>query len=128
LTSINCFPHHSWTTYPRPDEPGLNILTGIIKGFLSHGGGSNSEKFRWEDHFKLKRVTVAFRIWDIASKFKKTKRRMRKPQKMKSDPDGRRQVLFRDVRGNIPVRIPVAYDFDYRWVDKVAKDLEEFLD
>jgi hypothetical protein len=53
---------------------------------------------------------------------------MMKPERMTSDPDGKRAVLYRDVRGNIPMHIPLTYDFDVRWMDKTVEDLESLVD
>ncbi|KAF7558270.1 hypothetical protein G7Z17_g49 [Cylindrodendrum hubeiense] len=122
LTSLTCYPHESWAGYPRPDDPGFTILSGILQGFLSRGGGSGRGKFVWEDHFKLKRVSVHYRAWDVASKFGKPQKGMKKAQSMKSDGDGKRQVLHRDITGTFHQRIHVGYDPAYAWVEKVAGD------
>jgi hypothetical protein len=123
LTSINCFPHDSWAGWPRPDDPGLNILTGIVNGFLSRDIVSSSEKFIWEDHFKLKHVSVTYRIWDIASKFGKPQKGMKKAERLQSPIDGKREVLYRDISATVPFPIHVGYDPYLTWVEKVAKDI-----
>jgi hypothetical protein len=119
---VTCSPHASWSGFPRPDEPGLNILTGIVNGFLSGDNRSGSNKFIWEDYFKLERVSVIYRVWDIASKFGKPVKGMKKAGKIKSE-DGKREVMCRDITGTLHRRIHVGYDPDFTWVEKVAKDL-----
>jgi hypothetical protein len=109
--------------YPRPDEPGLNILIGIVNAFLSHDDISGSGKFIWEDHFKLKRVSVAYRAWEVASKFGKPEKGMKKAEKIKSEGDGKHEVLYRDISGTFPIHIHVGYDPYFTWVEKVAKDI-----
>ncbi|KAF1817037.1 hypothetical protein P152DRAFT_387111 [Eremomyces bilateralis CBS 781.70] len=128
LTSITCFPHDSWARHPQPDEPGRNILLGIVNGFLSRADGSGSGKFIWEDHFKLQRVSVTYKVWEVASKFGKPekgtkKKGMKKAEKIKSGGDGTREVLYRDISGTFPIRIHVGYDPDFAWVEKVANDI-----
>ncbi|CAM1501380.1 Fc.00g105420.m01.CDS01 [Cosmosporella sp. VM-42] len=124
LTSITCFPHDSWAGYPRPAEPGLNILSGILNGYLSRDGGRKSEKFIWEDHFKLKRVSVSYLTWDVASNFGQSEKGMKKPVKMKIDGNGKREVLYRDISGTFYPRIHVGYDPNYEWLERVAKDID----
>ena len=91
LESITCFPHASWATFPGPDEPGVNILRGIISAFLSATEidltSSRDKKLIWEDHFKLSRVSVAYKTWDIASKFGKRRKGAPRPEKMQIDGD-----------------------------------------
>jgi hypothetical protein len=140
LVSTHLFPHASWTAYPEEKKPGAKILYPILKAFLSlpygrggsdaentkHTGNSARDKFVWEDYYKLQRITVAFRIFDIASKFTNLRRGMKRPETMKSDAAGSRRVLFRDVRGHIPQRIAVTYDFDHEWTNMVCEELAEF--
>jgi hypothetical protein len=98
-------------------------LTGIVNEFLSHDDGNSSAKFIWEDHFKLKRISVTYRTWDVASRFGKPEKGMKKAQKMKSEADGKREVLYRDITGTFPIHIHVGYDPNCAWVEKVAKDI-----
>ncbi|KAF4465876.1 RNI [Fusarium albosuccineum] len=124
LKSVICFPHEGWAGYPREDEPGFNVLRGILKGFLSRAGGDDKGKFVWEDHCNLKRVSVSYRTWDVASEFGKPQKGMKKAEKMESDGDGKRRVLYRDITGTFPRYIHVGYDPGFEWVEKVAKDME----
>lgn len=122
LTTITCFPFDSYVRHPRPDEPGLIILKGLVDGFLFHDNGNDSEKFIWEEHFKLKRVSVSYQTWDIASTFGKLEKGMKKAKKMESG-DGKREVLYRDISGTTPNNIHTGYDPDFAWAEKVAKDI-----
>jgi hypothetical protein len=123
LTTITCFPHASWGNYPRPDNPGHNIITSILKAFLSRADSDSSEKFVWEDHYKLRRVSLSWKTWDIASNFGKGKKGMKKPEILKALEDGNREVLFRDITGSFPNGINVGYDPNHEWVEKVAKEI-----
>jgi hypothetical protein len=120
---VSCFPYDSWASHPQPAEPGLIILIGIVNGFLSQDDGGSSGEFVWEDHFKLKRVCVSHRTWQIASKFGKPEKGMKKAGKVRSESDGSREVLYRDISGTVPFRIHVRYDPDSAWVEKVAEDI-----
>ncbi|KAH7009707.1 hypothetical protein EDB80DRAFT_641816 [Ilyonectria destructans] len=124
LTTITCFPHDSWAGYPQPAEPGFVILSGILQGVLSRDGGSGSGKFNWEDHSRLKRVSVSYRTWDIASKFGKVTKRLVKPQKMSSEGDGAREVFYQDITRTMQMGIHIGYDPSYEWVERAARDID----
>jgi hypothetical protein len=123
LTAVTCFPYASWGRYPAPDHPDENIIRSILKAFLSHADSTCTEKFVWEDQYKLKRVSLAGKTWDIASYFGKGEKGMMKPEKMKSDNDEKREVFFRDVTGSFNRRIHVGYDPDHEWVNKVDREI-----
>ncbi|KAM6515042.1 hypothetical protein FSOLCH5_009279 [Fusarium solani] len=126
LTSITCSPHARWG-HPGQDEekiPGSNILRGILQGFMSRASNSDDNKFVWEEHYKLKRVSVTYRAWIVASKFGKLEKGMKKEEKMKSSGDGKREVLYRDISGTFLRYIHVGYDPGFEWVEKVSKDMD----
>jgi hypothetical protein len=123
MRTITCFPHDGWAAHPQPDEPGLNILTAVVNGFLSHENCRGSGKFIWEHHFKLTRVSVIYQTWEIASKFGKPTKGMKKAGKIARESDEKRQVLYREISGTFPMNIHVGYDPNFAWVEKVAKDL-----
>ncbi|KAL6406684.1 RNI-like protein [Ilyonectria robusta] len=127
LTTITCFPHDSWAGYPQPAEPGFTILNGIVQGVLSRdgGSGSGSGKFNWEDHSRLKRVSVSYRAWDVGSNFGKAKKRMVKPQKISSEGDGAREVFYQDITRTMQMGIHIGYDPSYEWVERAAGILIE---
>ncbi|EEU39435.1 uncharacterized protein NECHADRAFT_81608 [Fusarium vanettenii 77-13-4] len=126
LTSVTCWPHARWGNPGQEDRekiPGTNILRGILQGFMSRAGNSDNTKFVWEDHYKLKRVSVTYRAWVVASKFGKLEKGMKKEEKMKSS-DEKREVLYRDISGTFLRYIHVGYDPGFEWVEKVSKDMD----
>ncbi|KAH7125915.1 hypothetical protein EDB81DRAFT_810166 [Dactylonectria macrodidyma] len=123
LRSVTCFPHDTWASYPRPDEPGVIILAGILNAFLSHHGDSAKEKFVWEHHSKLNRVSVIYRVWDVASKFGKPDKGVKPTEKLCGDGPASPEVLYQDITQSFNRRIHVGYDPDFEWVERVAKDL-----
>ncbi|KAH8883470.1 hypothetical protein GQ53DRAFT_663811 [Thozetella sp. PMI_491] len=121
LSSITCFPHTSWGSYPPPTDPGSNILSGILNGFLNHPEFSvDSSLFVWERRYNLAKISTSYRKWEVASQFPdKSTKGMKQPEQIKSE-DGKRQVWSRDVTGMDRVRIHVGYDPDFEWVEKVS--------
>ncbi|KAM6525148.1 hypothetical protein FALCPG4_010708 [Fusarium falciforme] len=126
LTSVTCWPHARWghLGQEREEIPGFNILRGVLQGFMSRASNSDDNKFVWEEHYKLKRVSVNYRAWIVASKFGKLKKGMKKEEKMKSSGDGKREVLYRDISGTFLRYIHVGYDPGFEWVEKVSKDMD----
>jgi hypothetical protein len=66
---------------------------------------------------------VINRTWEIASRFGKPEKGMKKAQKLKGDGDGKREVLYREITGTFPSHMHVGYDPDFTWVEKAAKDV-----
>ncbi|KAI8651294.1 hypothetical protein NCS55_01373300 [Fusarium keratoplasticum] len=83
LVSILCCPQpnqpHASTRGP---DSGLIVVTEILKGFLSRDFGNVEGKFVWEDHYKLKRISLKYRLWDVASAFGKPRKALSKKRKM----------------------------------------------
>ncbi|KAF5003872.1 hypothetical protein FDECE_9620 [Fusarium decemcellulare] len=77
-------------------ERWFDLLIAILKGFMSRDGGHRATKFRWEDHCKLRHVSVDRRLWEVASKFDKIEEGMEEPEKLESG-DRKREVLYRDI-------------------------------
>uniref|UniRef100_A0A0B7K614 F-box domain-containing protein n=3 Tax=Bionectria ochroleuca TaxID=29856 RepID=A0A0B7K614_BIOOC len=125
LRVITCYPHHSQRRFPFNPTSGRIILDGVIKGFLSRGGEDSDEgEFVWEDYFKLASISVKYQMWDIGSNLGRTRRGMKKAETLVST-DGEREVMFREVRGlKRPFSIPLGYDPEYTWVNKVAMDID----
>jgi len=71
----------------------------------------------------LKRVSVIYRTWEVASKFGKPEKGMKKAERSRSEGDGEREVLYRDISGASPIRIHIGFDPEFAWVEKVAKDI-----
>lgn len=127
LESITCFPHATWGVYPRPDEPGVNIVSSILSAFLSSTkinptSTVRSGNFVWEGHYKLKQVSVIYKTWDIASEFGKREKRAAKPERIRIiKADGAREVCYRPTIETR--RIHVGYDPEFEWVAKVDREL-----
>ncbi|KAH8655836.1 hypothetical protein BX600DRAFT_470396 [Xylariales sp. PMI_506] len=128
LTSITCYPHTSRATYPPQENPGYVILSGILKGFLISIAKKSSvlaDNFVWEEHYKLKNVSVTSKKWEIASKFGKGDKNIGKPEPLSFTVKNETyQVLHRDIGRCSPVAIHVGYDPTFSWVEKVARDLD----
>jgi hypothetical protein len=66
---------------------------------------------------------VTYRTWEVASEFGKSEKGMKKAKKLKDEHDGKREALYRDISGTLPMHIHVGYDPDFAWVENVAKDI-----
>ena len=130
LQSITCFPHASWGIYPPPADPGANMISIILQTFLSNTkfnltspSPSANGKFVWENHYKLTRVSVIYKVWEVASGFGKRAKGEQRPEKIQADSaDGPREVWYRSVTG--PQRIHVGFDPEFEWADKVDREMQ----
>jgi hypothetical protein len=115
--------------YPPPDQPGLSVLTSIVNAFLSHASGSTSDsgKFTWEDHFKLKYVCVVYRAWELASEFGKPEKGIPKAEMLMSDGDGGgeegREVMYKAASIKFSPSLYNWQDYGFEWVERVEKDI-----
>ena len=123
LTSISLSPTPTWASIARPAEPGLDLLNSILKGFISQNHGSSTRTYKWEDHCNLRRVSVDHRVWEIASKFRKGGKGVKKAERFILEDDRKREVMYREITGSFPVHIHVGYDPGFEWVDQVSKDV-----
>ncbi|KAL2672341.1 hypothetical protein Neosp_013045 [[Neocosmospora] mangrovei] len=91
---------------PQPNQPhaftggpdsGLIIVTEILKGFLSRDCDNVKGKFVWEDHYKLRRISLKHRLWDVASRFGEPRRGRKKAKTLTHGGDERRQVMYQEV-------------------------------
>ncbi|KAK9778944.1 putative F-box domain-containing protein [Seiridium cardinale] len=130
LESITCFPHASWASYPPAEQPGVNIVSSILSAFVSNpklslGSASANKKFVWEDYYKLNRVSVIYKNWDIASGFGKPKKGGKgaeRPERITmGEADGAREVWYRLAKGTI--HIHVGHDPEFEWVTKADREL-----
>ncbi|KAJ4327626.1 hypothetical protein N0V84_001875 [Fusarium piperis] len=126
LTSVTCWPHGSFARVGQLQEdiPGTNILRGVLQGFMSRVSCSNGSEFVWEQHYKLRQVSVSYRAWIVASKFGKLEKGMRREETMESGGGDGRKVLYRDITGTFPRVTHVGYDPRFEWVEKVSKDMD----
>ncbi|TVY20935.1 hypothetical protein LARI1_G001395 [Lachnellula arida] len=130
LQSITCFPHATWGIHPPPTDPGANIISSILLACLSNPKlkpnltSPPTGNFIWEDHYKLKRVSVQYKTWDVASAFGKRAKGELRPEKIQAEgADGaHREVWYRGVTG--PQRMHVGFDPEFEWVDKVDREMQ----
>ncbi|KAJ4141795.1 hypothetical protein NW768_001013 [Fusarium equiseti] len=105
-------------------DPTKPLLHAVLKGFLARATVRDGEKFWWEDHSKVRRVTVNCQIYEVASKFGKGGKGISKPEKFTLPEFPEREVMFRDVTGLRPITMHVGFDPTFTWPDKVSKDLD----
>lgn len=91
---------------PQPNQPhaftggpdsGLIIITKILKGFLSRELDNVEGKFVWEDHYKLRRISLKHRLWDVASRFGEPRKGRKKAKILTHGGDEKRQVMYQEV-------------------------------
>ncbi|KAI1044416.1 hypothetical protein LB505_013431 [Fusarium chuoi] len=114
LTNLLCPNFKSY--YEDRQNAHLNLAKKLLGGFLENG--SSCEKFVWEEHFKLGRLTMGWTDLRIGSGLK-PKKNFEKPVKIeKAD----RVVMVQDLRpkkwGDSK---QVYYTADSRWVDHVTR-------
>jgi hypothetical protein len=68
-------------------------------------------------------VSIVHRVWELASKFGKPEKGMRKAETLRggSDGDGEREVLYKDVSTIFPES--GWCDEGVGWVDRIEKDI-----
>ncbi|KAF4449107.1 hypothetical protein FALBO_16710 [Fusarium albosuccineum] len=105
-------------------ERWFDLLIVILRGFMSRDGGHRTRKFRWEDHCKLKHVSVDRRLWEVASKFDKIEEGMEEPEKLESG-DRKREVLYRAISETYRMKVYQGrHDNDFEWFERVSKDID----
>jgi hypothetical protein len=82
---------------------------------------SDVKVFKWEDHSALKLVSIDGTVYELGSKFEKTKKGMSKrAEKITVDLKPKREVVYRELTVARPT---YGYALDPTWVNQVAKDL-----
>ncbi|CVL03676.1 uncharacterized protein FMAN_15060 [Fusarium mangiferae] len=114
LTNLLCPNFKSY--YEDRQNAHLNLAKKLLGGFLENAG--SCEKFVWEEHFKLGRLTMGWTDLRIGSGLK-PKKNFEKPVKIeKAD----RVVMVQDLRpkkwGDSK---QIYYTPDSRWVDQVTR-------
>ncbi|KAF5623581.1 hypothetical protein F25303_11790 [Fusarium sp. NRRL 25303] len=114
LTNLLCPNFKSY--YEDRQNAHLNLAKKLLGGFLENAG--SCEKFVWEEHFKLGRLTMGWTDLSIGSGLK-PKKNFEKPVKIeKAD----RLVMVQDLRpkkrGDSK---QIYYTADSRWVDHVTR-------
>jgi hypothetical protein len=98
-----------------------NLLRGIALGVMERDLDSDVKVFKWEDHSALKHVDIDGTVYELGSKFEKTKKGMsKKAEKVTVDLKPKREVLYREITST---RQTYRYGLDPTWVNQVAKDL-----
>jgi hypothetical protein len=103
-----------------PDDLGVNMITSILKAFLSNSATYSNDKFDWDKHCRLRSVSLGWITWDIASEFEK-KRGLKKAE-MVSIGEGadKRVVYYRDASKD---KNQDLYSPKTDWLDRVAREL-----
>ncbi|EWG51707.1 hypothetical protein FVEG_10604 [Fusarium verticillioides 7600] len=102
--------------YDDRENAHLNLAKSLLGGFLENA--SSCEKFAWEEHYKLRRLTMGWTDLRIGSGLK-PKKNFEKPVKIeKAD----RMVMVQNLRpkkwGDSK---QVYYTADSRWVDHITR-------
>ncbi|PNP84123.1 hypothetical protein FNYG_02811 [Fusarium nygamai] len=114
LTNLLCPNFKSY--YEDRENAHLNLAKKLLGGFLENA--SSCEKFVWEEHYKLGRITMGWTDLRIGSGLK-PKKNFEKPVKIER---ADRMVMAQDLR---PKKWgeskQVYYTADSRWVDHVTR-------
>ncbi|KAF4340539.1 hypothetical protein FBEOM_5577 [Fusarium beomiforme] len=124
LTSVTLITGGSWSSLAENQERGIEFLHCIFHTVLNRDADSDEGVFKWEDHSDITRVAVDWMIWEIGSKLGKSKKGMKKVQKMTVVVGKqKREVQYREITDF--VRIPLIHGggAGSKWVDKVEQDL-----
>ncbi|RBQ80916.1 hypothetical protein FVER14953_10604 [Fusarium verticillioides] len=114
LTNLLCPNFKSY--YDDRENAHLNLAKSLLGGFLENA--SSCEKFAWEEHYKLRRLTMGWTDLRIGSGLK-PKKNFEKPVKIeKAD----RMVMVQNLQpkkwGDSK---QVYYTADSRWVDHITR-------
>jgi hypothetical protein len=114
LTTLLCPNYKSF--YEDRENAHLNLTKALLGGFMENA--SSSEKFIWEKHYKLNRITIGWTDFGIRSGLK-PKKGFEKPVKITK---GDRVVVVQDMNPkNWGHSSQVYYTADSRWVDHVTR-------
>jgi hypothetical protein len=102
----------------------MSLLENILKANLPRGDATKARKYKWEDHCKLRSVTIDEAHFQIASKFKRGGRRITKPRKFSLGGNPTRDVMYRDVANAVPSLPYEGFSRQGQWMDKVCADLD----
>ncbi|CAH0057574.1 unnamed protein product [Clonostachys solani] len=123
LKSITCYPVDPPGVL-RSESSSETVLKSILQASLSHNADASSSKgpFVWEDHTKLREISVVLRSWQAKSHFVgRTPKGAKKPEMFTSQGRG---VMYRDVSWAVPSGINLGFDPTHPWVEKVARDMD----
>ncbi|KIL85954.1 hypothetical protein FAVG1_10923 [Fusarium avenaceum] len=100
--------------------PNMCLLEDLLKANLTGGDTTKALKYKWEDHCKLKSVTIDEIEFQIASKFEGGGRDVAKPKKVSLGSNPAREVLYRDGTNVEPPLPCQGFGGHNQWVDKVC--------
>ncbi|KAF5575844.1 hypothetical protein FPCIR_12983 [Fusarium pseudocircinatum] len=113
LTTLLCINYK--TIADDPENAHLRNAKALLEGFLE--SASSCEKFIWEQHYKLNRITIGWTDFGIGSGLK-PKKRFEKPVKITT---GYRAVMMQNLEPKKHVHSSsVYYLADSRWVDQIT--------
>ncbi|QGI71117.1 hypothetical protein CEK27_003446 [Fusarium fujikuroi] len=114
LTALLCTSYKSF--YEDRENTHTILAKRLIEGFLENA--SNREKFVWEEHYKLGRLTIGWTDFHVGSRLK-PKKNFSKPVKIEKVD---RVVMVQDTRPQKWRDSKQAYyTADSRWVDHVTR-------
>ncbi|KAF9773551.1 hypothetical protein IL306_008623 [Fusarium sp. DS 682] len=117
LTALLCPYYLSF--YEDRKNAQLNLTKKLVEALMEIASGD--EKFIWEEHYKLNRITVGWIDYGVGSGLK-PKKGFEKPVKIKK---GNRVVMVRDLKDMNKARSSQVYHrADTRWVDRVAQPIQ----
>lgn len=102
----------------------MALLEELLKAYLSRAGVTKTRKYRWEDHCKLRSVTIDEAHFQIASKFKRGGRGFAKQNKFSLGSKPAREVMYRDVANAKPSLPYEGFSGNNQWMDKVCGNLD----
>ncbi|KAJ4258831.1 hypothetical protein NW762_007918 [Fusarium torreyae] len=128
LTSISLYPCGTYEYGVDREAIYKSVLKSIVDGVFYHSIDRNTGKFKWEDHSKIRRVEVDFRVYELGSKFGKAKKGMQKAERFTTELSApskqKREVFYRDITNFVHGPIESGFDPECEWINKVEKDLD----
>ncbi|KAM0558093.1 hypothetical protein ACHAPJ_005260 [Fusarium lateritium] len=128
LTSISLYPCGTYDYGVDREAIYKSVLKSIVDGVFCHNIDRDTGKFKWEDHSKIRRVEVDYRLYELGSKFGKAKKGMQKAQKFTTELSApskqKREVFYRDITSFVNGPIESGFDPRCEWINKVEKDLD----
>jgi hypothetical protein len=121
LTTLICS-HYPSRHQDKKNSP-LSFAKSMIEGFMKNA--SSGENFRWEEHYKLNRLTVGRKKYSIASDLK-PKKEFEKPVEITM---GNRKVMIQNLQETLDKKKWNAkfsesyYVPDSKWVDYIERQL-----
>jgi phage-related protein len=93
----------------------------ILKCYMLLQRGNQIEKFVWEDHYKVNRISVDCRTWSIASTFKGVRKGATDPVTVACDEDESLKVMLRDITGALFLQAYPESNSTSKWAEKMNR-------